>query len=155
MDEEKQSAKDWNVALSLGEKQRMCDFLLKNPDFLLKNPDFLLKNVDFIIIKNRAIARLLFHKPRFAVLDECTSTLSEQMAVCVYAACETAGITVVSVSHRSRHKRFHSEILTLEGDGRWNLAAVGDIDKLPPSPPGACYSIVSCCFDAKNDVICK
>jgi ABC-type uncharacterized transport system fused permease/ATPase subunit len=97
--------RDWDSTLSLSETQRI------------------------------AIARLIWHKPRFAVLDECTSTLSEEMAAVVYEACATAGIAVVSVSHRPKHKRYHSQVLTLgRGGGAWTLEDIGDN---PPSTPPA------------------
>ena len=71
-----------------------------------------------------ALARLLFQRPHFAVLDEATSTLDEAMVERLYRACEDERITVVSVSHRPKHKRFHAQQLTLEGEGRWRLHAV-------------------------------
>lgn len=82
-----------------------------------------------------AIARLLYHKPRFGVLDECTSTLSEDMIDRVYQMCASAGITVITVSHRPKHKRFHADILTLKGGGRWELDEIRE-DDLVPTPPG-------------------
>ena len=82
-----------------------------------------------------AIARLLYHQPRFAVLDECTSTLSEDMAERIYRMCATAGITVVSVSHRPRHKRFHAKILTLRGKGVWDVTAIDDDALAQATPP--------------------
>ena len=56
---------DWNDSLSLGEKQRV------------------------------GLARVLLHRPKFAVLDECMSTLAEDLVESFYAKCEVLGITCI------------------------------------------------------------
>lgn len=68
----------WNETLSGGEKQRL------------------------------AAARLLFHRPRFAILDECTSAVSADGESKLYSALVRAGITTVSIGHRPALRRFHS-----------------------------------------------
>ena len=61
---------NWEEELSLGEKQRL------------------------------AIARLIHHKPQFAVLDECTSAVSSEMERRLYEICLQHQITYVTISHR-------------------------------------------------------
>lgn len=95
---------DWDATLTVSQKQRL------------------------------GIARLLYHKPRFCVLDECTSTLSEDMADRVYQLCASARTTVITVSHRPKHKRFHSRILTLKGAGHWDVAEISAEDVVPTPP---------------------
>ncbi|KAL4452337.1 hypothetical protein ABPG75_007999 [Micractinium tetrahymenae] len=68
----------WNETLSGGEKQRL------------------------------AAARLLFHRPKFAILDECTSAVSADGESKLYLALVRAGITCVSIGHRPALRRFHS-----------------------------------------------
>lgn len=79
-----------------------------------------------------AVARLLFHRPRYAVLDECTSAVSADGEQRLYAAVVAAGITALSVGHRPALRRFHSFTLRFEGahhagDG-WSLEKLRESD---------------------------
>merc|ERR1712106_1188241 len=65
--------------------------------------------------------RLLYQKPRLALLDEATSAISESHQEVLYKACEENGITVVSIGHRESIRPFHKNILTLDGLGGWSL----------------------------------
>eukprot|EP00879_Flechtneria_rotunda_P006749 GHRR01007092.1.p1 GENE.GHRR01007092.1~~GHRR01007092.1.p1 ORF type:complete len:574 (+),score=196.19 GHRR01007092.1:869-2590(+) len=75
----------WQETLSGGEKQRL------------------------------AMARLLFHKPTYAILDECTSAVSADGEVKLYEACVSAGITLLSIAHRPTLKRFHQLVVHIDG----------------------------------------
>ena len=88
---------NWEDELSLGEKQRL------------------------------AIARLVFHKPRFAILDECTSAVSSRMEINLYDICERNNITYITISHRPALMAFHDRMLAI-GDGKqgWKMT---DIDR--------------------------
>jgi ABC-type uncharacterized transport system fused permease/ATPase subunit len=49
----------------------------------------------------RAQARLIYHKPAFAILDECTSAVSGEMEVRLYKEiCTKLKITYITISHR-------------------------------------------------------
>jgi len=78
--------KDWKDVLSGGEKQRM------------------------------AIARLLYHEPRYAFIDEGTSAVSSDVEGLMYEVCKAKGITLVTISTRASLKRYHNFALNL-GDG--------------------------------------
>ena len=78
---------NWEERLSLGEKQRL------------------------------AMARLIYHKPKFAILDECTSAVSGQMEYQLYEICKELKVTYITISHRPTLKAFHNQILTI-GDGK-------------------------------------
>ncbi|KAL6779419.1 hypothetical protein ACKKBG_A12265 [Auxenochlorella protothecoides x Auxenochlorella symbiontica] len=91
----------WTETLSGGEKQRL------------------------------AMARLLFHAPAYAVLDECTSAVSADGELALYRAAIRAGITVLSIGHRPALKGFHSRIVHFEGgDGGkgWTVEELRDRD---------------------------
>ncbi|KAL8688814.1 MAG: hypothetical protein Q9218_005365 [Villophora microphyllina] len=75
--------KEWKDVLSGGEKQRM------------------------------AFARLLYHEPRFAIIDEGTSAVSSDVEGLLYETCKARGITVVIVSTRVSLKRYCDYNLTL------------------------------------------
>ena len=76
---------NWQDTLSGGEKQRL------------------------------AMARLLYHRPTFAVLDECTSAVSADGEVKLYQELLNAGITCLSIAHRPALRRFHSFIVHFDG----------------------------------------
>jgi ABC-type uncharacterized transport system fused permease/ATPase subunit len=77
------TAVNWEDALSLGEKQRL------------------------------AIARLIYHKPQYAILDECTSAVSGAMERMLYDICRSMNITYITISHRPVLKAYHQRILTI------------------------------------------
>lgn len=79
------SVQDWQEVLSGGEKQRV------------------------------AISRLLYHKPQFAILDECTSAVSADVEQSIYEyLCEKKFCSLLSVSHRVKQlQKFHDYVLDL------------------------------------------
>ena len=85
------SVNDWNDVLSGGEKQRI------------------------------AMARLFYHKPIFAILDECTSSTSLDIEKIVYDQCRKLEITLFTVSHRLSLYQFHDFILRFDGEGGWSF----------------------------------
>ena len=85
---------DWSNVLSIGEQQRL------------------------------AFARLLYHTPRLAFLDEATSALDEENEALLYSLAREAGITLMSVGHRSTLRKFHDFVLNLLDEGRWNIEKV-------------------------------
>ena len=86
---------DWEETLSGGEKQRLC------------------------------MARLYFHRPRLAVLDECTSALDDIQTM-LFNHCRSLGITCLTVSHRKNLVQFHTKYLRFNGHGGYEY---GDITK--------------------------
>ncbi|CAG9321444.1 ABCD3_1 [Blepharisma stoltei] len=82
---------DWNDTLSGGQKQRI------------------------------AISRVLYHLPKFAILDDCTSAISMDIEGDIYQTLKNKGITLITVSHRDSLMKYHNYILKFDGEGGWNF----------------------------------
>ena len=90
--------KEWKDVLSGGEKQRM------------------------------AFARLLYHEPRYAVIDEGTSAVSSDVEGLLYEECKGRGITLLTISTRVSLKKYHEWNLDLgQGDDgeEWTFDRIG------------------------------
>lgn len=72
-----------------------------------------------------AMARLYYHQPKFAVLDECTSAVAPSMEQFMYKHAQTLGISLLSVAHRSALWHFHNYILKFDGKGGYYF---GELD---------------------------
>ncbi len=77
-----------------------------------------------------AMARLFYHRPKYAILDECTSAVSSEVEDELYATCAKIGITLFTVSHRDYLKRHHAKCLTFVGEkGAWLWQDISQDDK--------------------------
>ncbi|CBZ29110.1 putative ATP-binding cassette protein subfamily D, member 2 [Leishmania mexicana MHOM/GT/2001/U1103] len=64
-----------------------------------------------------AMARLFFHRPRFAILDECSSLVDLDVERQMYDRCVELGITVITIAHRRSVWQYHNWILYFDGSG--------------------------------------
>ena len=64
-----------------------------------------------------AMARLFYHKPKYAILDECTSSVTLEMEWKMYETAKGLGTTLMTVSHRRSLWKYHSTILQFDGQG--------------------------------------
>ncbi|KAF2154284.1 hypothetical protein K461DRAFT_224198 [Myriangium duriaei CBS 260.36] len=66
-----------------------------------------------------AAARLFYHRPKYAILDECTSSLTPDVEKIMYDEAKKLGITLMTVSHRRSLWRYHGWILQFSGQGSY------------------------------------
>ncbi|KAI1298248.1 ABC transporter transmembrane region 2-domain-containing protein [Xylaria venustula] len=90
--------KEWKDVLSGGEKQRI------------------------------GIARLLYHEPQYAVIDEGTSAVSSDVEGLLYETCKERGITLITISTRASLKKYHTFNLALglgDNGDEWEFERIG------------------------------
>ncbi|KAI9705924.1 MAG: hypothetical protein M1836_005330 [Candelina mexicana] len=90
--------KEWKDVLSGGEKQRM------------------------------GMARLMYHEPRYAFIDEGTSAVSSDVEGLLYEKAKGKGITLITISTRASLKKYHTFNLTLglgHDGAEWDFERIG------------------------------
>lgn len=85
-----------------------------------KNYFFSKKYSKFFILNN-SVARLLFHRPAIAILDEHTSALDTDTQERVLKLIADSGMAVISVSHRAELQQYHTHVLEINDDCSWRL----------------------------------
>lgn len=79
------------------------------------------------------MARLFFHKPRFAILDECTSAVTNEMSIRFYKRLQELNCSYITISHRPTLREFHDRVLALDGESGWSMLDIQQKKKLAES----------------------
>ncbi|RPA86176.1 hypothetical protein BJ508DRAFT_147250 [Ascobolus immersus RN42] len=69
-----------------------------------------------------AMARLFYHSPKYAILDECTSSQDLDTERIMYETAKHLNITLITVSHRKSLWKYHTNILQFDGQGSFIFA---------------------------------
>jgi len=71
-----------------------------------------------------AFARLFYHRPRYAIMDESTSALDIELEDKLLTECLNLGITLISVAHRPSVIKYHVQMLKLDHDGNHKITNI-------------------------------
>ncbi|TKA64835.1 hypothetical protein B0A49_06777 [Cryomyces minteri] len=66
-----------------------------------------------------AMARLFYHAPKYAIMDECTSSVTLEIERVMYDEAKRLGITLMTVSHRRSLWKYHKMILQFDSQGHY------------------------------------
>lgn len=69
-----------------------------------------------------AMARLFYHCPKYAILDECTSSVTLEVEKAMYDNAKALNITLMTVSHRRSLWKYHNKILQFDGRGHYTFS---------------------------------
>ncbi|XP_048163679.1 lysosomal cobalamin transporter ABCD4 isoform X2 [Corvus hawaiiensis] len=102
---------------TLGELQLICEMFLGDAALAYRR----------CLVARGFVGLMTF----LSVLDEATSALTEEVEHELYRLCLQLGMTLISVGHRPSLEKFHSWILKLHGEGRWELTRCEKMKRLP------------------------
>ena len=71
--------------------------------------------------------RILFHKPRFALLDEFTSSVDQEVESLMYEYLKKIDCTYISIAHRDTVKKYHHYELKILNDSSWNIIPLENV----------------------------
>jgi len=76
------------------------------------------------------MARMFFHEPTFAVLDDCTNAMSVEVEEALYNhTANELGINLITITQRTALVKYHGmELKLLDGQGQWELKRIRKIE---------------------------
>ena len=85
---------NWATVLSIGEQQRL------------------------------SFLRVLYHNPKYALLDEFTSSVDQETESLMYETLTEIGITYLSIAHRDTVRKFHNYELKILNNGDYTFEQI-------------------------------
>ncbi|EGC28306.1 hypothetical protein DICPUDRAFT_160365 [Dictyostelium purpureum] len=73
-----------------------------------------------------SIIRLFYHRPQFALLDESTSSIPQNVEEKVYQIAKQLNITTISVGHRLSLLNYHSHLLKFNKNKNWSIEKINN-----------------------------
>eukprot|EP00944_MAST-04C_sp_MAST-4C-sp1_P008648 g8648.t1 len=78
--------------------------------------------------------RVLYHRPLYCIMDEATSALDVKLEGMCMNACIKLDVTCISVGHRATLIKFHSQRVSLIGDGTYCIDELNRVETTGLSP---------------------
>ncbi|PVV00361.1 hypothetical protein BB560_005266, partial [Smittium megazygosporum] len=73
-------------------------------------------------VQKLALSRVFYADPKYAILDEATSSLDLTTERQIYSELVNRGMTLISIGHRESLTEFHKNILKMDGQGGFSFS---------------------------------
>lgn len=121
------TSKNDSQQLSTEDNQSPCAIKVRDAFSIVRNWS---EELTIGVQQRLAMARMYYHKPKFAVLDECTSAVAPEMEQRMYENAQNFGISLISVCHRTSLWHFHNYLLKFDGKGGYQFGPFNPKERL-------------------------